>query len=69
MSDTDFSAEEIIKSIAADAAALTPADVSTVIAKANEIGKAIEMGDYLTEKRPDLEDDIEDAVGEALAQF
>ena len=69
MNDTDFSVENIIKSVATDAASLTAADVVTVIEKANDMGKAIEMGDYLTEHRPDLEDEIEDAVGDALARF
>ena len=69
MNDSDFSTENIIKSVAADTASLTAADVVTVIEKANDIGKAIEMGDYLTEHRPDLEDEIEDAVGDALARF
>jgi|GEM_PF-4634133 len=69
MSDTDFSAEAIVKSVAADAASLTAADIVTVVEKANDLGKAIEMGDYLTAQRPDLEDEIEDAVGDALARF
>ena len=69
MNDTDFSVENIIKSVATDAPSLTAADVVTVIEKANDMGKAIEMGDYLTEHRPDLEDEIEDAVGDALARF
>jgi len=69
MNDTDFPAEDIIKSVAADAASLTAADVVTVIEKANDIGKAMEMGDYLTGQRPDLEDEIVDAVGDALARF
>ena len=69
MSDAEFSPEDIIKSIAADAASLSADDVATVIEKANGMGKAIDMGDYLTEQRPDLEDAIEDAVGAALARF
>ena len=69
MGDDNFSAEAMVQSINSDIASITAADVVTIIEKANDLGKAIEMGDYLTEKRPDLEDDIEDAVGDALARF
>lgn len=69
MNDSEFSPEEIIKSVATDVAALSAENIVTVIEKANDIGKAIDMGDYLNEQRPDLEDEIEDAVGGVLARF
>ena len=69
MNDSEFSPDNIIKSVAADIASLSADDVTTVVEKANDMGKAIDMGDYLAEHRPDLEDAIEDAVGAALARF
>jgi hypothetical protein len=69
MGEDSFSAEDIINSVTDGIAAITASDVIALVTKANDMGKAIEMGDFLIQKRPDLEDDIEDAVGDALARF
>lgn len=69
MSDNDFSPEDIIKAVAGDISSVSADNVVDIIEKANDIGKAIEMGDYLAGQRPELEDDVEDAVGGALARF
>ena len=69
MSEPDISVENLVKSMIPDIAALTSEDISMVLNKANEQGKAIEVGDFLAAQRPDLEDEIEDAIGEALSQF
>ena len=69
MNDSDFSAEAILNSVVSDTASLTAQDIVTIIEKAGESGKAMEMGDYLIEKMPEMEEQIIDAVDNAMARF
>lgn len=67
MNDSDFSAEAILNSVVSDTASLTAQDIVSIIEKASESGKA--MGDYLIEKIPEMEEQIIDAVDNAMARF
>jgi len=69
MGNGDPTLDSIIQSVAGDMAALQAGHIVAVIEKANDEGRAIEMGDYITENRPDLENQVEEAVGDALARF
>lgn len=61
--------DRVIAEIAGDMASITADNVADIIEKANGSGKAIEMADYITGNRPDLGDEVEEAVGDALARF